>query len=133
MNGAQDMGGVMGFGPVVAEKNEPVFHGRWEERVLAMTIAMLERLTPGELTGGNKVAATGTIEGDESVGEVGGVKQKTLAVKAAGAKLFLVPKSEVALARPHAGNMRVVGIANLDEALAALRQLGGDPLPPPRA
>jgi nitrile hydratase subunit beta len=40
MNGAQDMGGVMGFGPVVPEANEPVFHGWWEERVLALTIAM---------------------------------------------------------------------------------------------
>jgi nitrile hydratase len=40
MNGAHDMGGVMGFGPVVPEPNEPVFHGRWEERVMAMTIAM---------------------------------------------------------------------------------------------
>jgi nitrile hydratase beta subunit len=40
MNGAQDMGGVMGFGPVVPEANEPVFHGEWEKRVLAMVIAM---------------------------------------------------------------------------------------------
>lgn len=40
MNGAHDMGGVMGFGPVVTEANEPVFHGRWEERVLAMSVAM---------------------------------------------------------------------------------------------
>lgn len=97
---------------------------------LAMTIALLERLSPGELTGGKKVAITGTIEGDGSVGEVGGVKQKTLAVKAAGAKLFIVPKSEVALARPHAGSMRVVGVSTLDDALAALREIGGDPLLP---
>jgi len=40
MNGAHDMGGVMGFGPVVAEKNEPVFHFEWEARVRAMTMAM---------------------------------------------------------------------------------------------
>lgn len=40
MNGAHDMGGVMGHGPVVAESNEPVFHGEWEGRVLAMHIAM---------------------------------------------------------------------------------------------
>ena len=99
---------------------------------LAMTIALLDRLTPGELTGGQKVAVTGTIEGDGSVGEVGGVKQKTLAVKAAGAKLFLVPKSEVPLARPHAGTMSVVGVESLDDALAALRKFGGDPLPSPR-
>jgi Lon-like protease len=98
---------------------------------LAMTIAMLERLSPGELVAGQKVAVTGTIEGDGSVGPVGGVKQKTLAVRAAGAKLFLVPTDEVDLATPYAGSMSVVGVANLDDALAALRKFGGDPLPSP--
>lgn len=39
MNGAQDLGGMMGFGPVVAEQNEPPYHGRWEGRVLANVIA----------------------------------------------------------------------------------------------
>lgn len=39
MNGAHDMGGVMGFGPVIAEKNEPVFHTCWESRVRAMVYA----------------------------------------------------------------------------------------------
>ena len=98
---------------------------------LAMTLAVLDRLSPGELTGGGKVAATGTIEADGSVGQVGGVKQKTASVRASGAKLFLVPIEEVALAKPHAGKMQVVGVRNLDEALAALRKAGGDPLPSP--
>jgi Lon-like protease len=98
---------------------------------LAMTLAVLDRLSPGELTGGGKVAATGTIEADGSVGQVGGVKQKTASVRASGAKLFLVPIEEVALAKPHAGKMQVVGVRNLDEALAALRKVGGDPLPSP--
>lgn len=40
MNGAHDMGGVMGHGPINHEANEPVFHGKWEERVMAMTVAM---------------------------------------------------------------------------------------------
>jgi nitrile hydratase len=40
MNGAHDMGGVDGFGPVVPEPNEPVFHDEWERRVLALTLAM---------------------------------------------------------------------------------------------
>ncbi|WP_424628610.1 nitrile hydratase subunit beta [Bradyrhizobium sp. SYSU BS000235] len=40
MNGAHDMGGVDGFGAVVPEPNEPVFHGDWERRVLALTLAM---------------------------------------------------------------------------------------------
>jgi nitrile hydratase beta subunit len=39
MNGGQDLGGMMGFGPVVAELNEPVFHADWERRVLALRTA----------------------------------------------------------------------------------------------
>lgn len=37
MNGIHDMGGLHGFGPVEIEKDEPVFHSRWEARVFAMT------------------------------------------------------------------------------------------------
>ena len=40
MDGAHDMGGAPGFGPVQPEPNEPVFHGEWERRVFAMTLAM---------------------------------------------------------------------------------------------
>jgi nitrile hydratase subunit beta len=40
MNGAQDMGGLHGFGPVEPEPNEPVFHAEWEKRVFALTLAM---------------------------------------------------------------------------------------------
>ena len=40
MNGAQDTGGVHGFGPVEAEPNEPVFHADWERRAFALTLAM---------------------------------------------------------------------------------------------
>jgi nitrile hydratase subunit beta len=40
MNGAQDLGGMMGFGPVTPEKDEPFFHAPWEKRAMAMTLAM---------------------------------------------------------------------------------------------
>jgi nitrile hydratase len=40
MNGIHDMGGMHGMGPVQAEKNEPVFHARWESRVFALRRAM---------------------------------------------------------------------------------------------
>jgi nitrile hydratase subunit beta len=40
MNGAQDMGGMMGFGPVAPEQDEPVFHAPWERRAFALTLAM---------------------------------------------------------------------------------------------
>ena len=38
MNGAHDLGGMMGFGPVNPEPNEPVFHGDWERRALGVTL-----------------------------------------------------------------------------------------------
>ena len=41
MNGIHDLGGMHGFGPVVAEANEPVFHAEWERRVFALTMASL--------------------------------------------------------------------------------------------
>src|SRR5204862_1307592 len=44
MDGAHDMGGTTGFGAVVPEPNEPVFHGDWERRAFALTLAMA---TPG--------------------------------------------------------------------------------------
>ena len=39
MNGPQDLGGAMGFGPVRPEANEPVFHAAWEARALGLTLA----------------------------------------------------------------------------------------------
>lgn len=40
MNGVHDMGGQQGFGPVVTEADEPLFHAVWERRALALTLAM---------------------------------------------------------------------------------------------
>ena len=44
MDGVHDMGGAEGFGPVVPEPNEPVFHAEWEKRAFALSLAMA---TPG--------------------------------------------------------------------------------------
>jgi len=39
MNGAHDLGGMHGFGPIDPEENEPVFHDEWERRCFAITVA----------------------------------------------------------------------------------------------
>ncbi|WP_137389629.1 nitrile hydratase subunit beta [Rhodoligotrophos defluvii] len=39
MNGPQDLGGQMGFGPILPEANEPVFHAGWEKRAFGVTLA----------------------------------------------------------------------------------------------
>jgi nitrile hydratase subunit beta len=48
MNGVHDMGGMQGFGPVVPQKNEPVFHEAWEGRLVAMrrAVAATGKLPP---------------------------------------------------------------------------------------
>lgn len=38
MDGIHDLGGKQGFGAVVREADEPVFHSRWESRVFAVSI-----------------------------------------------------------------------------------------------
>lgn len=40
MNGAHDLGGMHGLGPIVREKDEPIFHAEWERRAFAITLAM---------------------------------------------------------------------------------------------
>ena len=40
MNGVHDMGGMHGLGPIQNEKDEPVFHERWEARTFALTLVM---------------------------------------------------------------------------------------------
>lgn len=94
---------------------------------LAFTLTILDLLTPGELTGGQKVAVTGTIRIDGSVGPVGGVPQKAVAVGRSGATAFIVPKANVEDARRTAPEgLQIIGVDNLEEAIAALSTLGGD-------
>ena len=100
---------------------------------LAFTLALLDELTPGSLTGDVKVAVTGTISEDETVGAIGALRQKAVAAKRAGAEVFLVPATqsptELADARKVAGSkMTIITVANLEEALAALEKLGGSGL-----
>jgi PDZ domain-containing protein len=98
---------------------------------LAFTLAIIDELTPGNLTGGMEVAVTGTIEPDGSVGAVGGVEQKAITARTNHVSLMIVPKAEAADARREAGGVRVVGVSTLDQALSALRHAGGAAVPPP--
>ena len=97
---------------------------------LAFALVIIDVLTPGELTGGKQVAVTGSIRLDGSVGEVGGVAQKAVAARTAGAEMIIVPAGLAEEARLGAGDVPVVGVANLDEALEALAAAGGDPFQP---
>ena len=93
---------------------------------LAFTLGVINTLSGGRLTGGHTVAATGTIHPDGTVGDVGGVAQKTVAVERAGATLFMVPPQEYAVARSKAGpSLKVVAVGSLSQAMSVLRAQGG--------
>ena len=66
---------------------------------LALTLSVLDVLTPGELTGGFQIATTGTIDLEGNVGPIGGVEQKTITARKAGMDLFLVPENSLEKAK----------------------------------
>lgn len=97
---------------------------------LAFTLAIIDVLTKGELTGGRKVAVTGTMDFDGTVGPVGGGVQKAVAVRNAGYEAFLVPSDEFEEVQAKVGgDLRVIAVDTLAEALDALASLGGDRVP----
>ncbi|WP_394944298.1 S16 family serine protease [uncultured Ilumatobacter sp.] len=106
---------------------------------LAFALALLDELTEGELTGGRNIAVTGTISLDGSVGPIGGLSQKVNAVWQHHVDVFLVPASQRELAEGEDelrkklidaghGDVEIVPVATLEEALQVLEDLGGDPL-----
>ena len=93
---------------------------------LAYALELLDVLTPGELTGGMVVAATGDLQSDGTVGPIGGVAQKAITVRRAGAKVFLVPRANLEEARSRAGNgLQVLPVDSFDDALKVLAGLDG--------
>jgi len=95
---------------------------------LAFTLAIMDSLSNGKLTGGHKVAATGTMDPEGDIGQVGGVQEKTAAVEKAGAQVFFVPQAEYQDAESVAGHgLMVVPVTTLFQVLQILRQrYGGD-------
>ena len=93
---------------------------------LAFTLTLIDLLTPGELTGGNRVAVTGTITPGGQVGNVGGVAQKAAAAESEDVDVFIVPIESVPDAESTTDDLRIVGVETLDDALEALAELGGD-------
>jgi PDZ domain-containing protein len=91
-------------------------------------LAIYDKLTPGKLTGGKKIAGTGEITADGVVGAIGGVRQKMRGAANAGASIFLVPAANCPEAA--AGDddgLTLVKITKLDDAIASLEALAKNP------
>jgi len=91
---------------------------------LAFTLGIIDKLTPGSLSGGRVVAGTGTIDGFGTVGPIGGIQQKIAGATRNGAKVFLAPASECADARKAAPKSLVlVKVDKLETAVKALQSI----------
>lgn len=88
---------------------------------LMYTLAIIDTLEPGDLTGGRIVAGTGTVSPDGTVGPIGGVRQKAVAAELAGAEYMLVPVDN--LAEAHTApieDLQLIAVNSVQEALAFL-------------
>ncbi|MCI0678946.1 MAG: PDZ domain-containing protein [Actinobacteria bacterium] len=120
-----DEPGVAMIGVVLGELTEPPFPiGLSPGDVggpsagLMHTLAIIDTLTEGDLTGGQVIAGTGTIRVDGTVGPIGGIRQKVVGAEAAGALYILVPVDnyERALTAEY-DTIEIVPVATLEEAV----------------
>ncbi|MNW27173.1 Lon protease [compost metagenome] len=97
---------------------------------MMFALAIIDRLTEGSLAGDHHIAGTGEISADGKVGPIGGIAQKMVAAKNAGATVFLAPSDNCAeaIGRIPAG-LDVIKVATLSEARQALEKIaaGEDP------
>jgi PDZ domain-containing protein len=87
-------------------------------------LAIIDVLSPGNLTGGHVVAGTGTIDPEGRVGNIGGIRQKVVAAEAAGAEFVLVPEGNYEEARSvRTRRVQIVPVATIDYAIDFLTTL----------
>lgn len=88
---------------------------------LMFTLGIIDKLTPGSLTGGRNIAGTGTIDVDGTVGQIGGIAEKLLGARRVGATVFLVPDANCAeAAKNRPDGLTLIRVKDLDGALAGL-------------
>lgn len=98
---------------------------------LIFTLALIDKLTPGELTGGRFVAGTGTITAYGLVGRIDGIAQKMIGARDAGATVFLVPEGncEQAAEADHEG-LQLIKVTTVEDAVDGLNGLNMGRTPP---
>lgn len=88
---------------------------------MIFALAVIDKLSPGELTHGRTVAGTGTIDESGQVGPIGGITHKIAGARDGGVELFLAPADNCKeAARANAGAMTVAKVADLGDAVKAM-------------
>jgi Lon-like protease len=97
---------------------------------LMFSLAVIDKLTNGNLADSKFIAGTGTIDADGKVGAIGGITHKMLAAHEAGATVFLVPTDNCAEARGGSDDgLELLKVETIGQAVDALHMLsaGGEP------
>lgn len=97
---------------------------------LMFSLAVVDKLTTGDINGSMSVAGTGTISGDGEVGSIGGITHKIVAAREAGASVFLVPAENCDEAKTaDEDGIELLKVETLGQTIDALRTLsaGGEP------
>ncbi|GAB48426.1 YlbL family protein [Mobilicoccus pelagius] len=96
-------------------------------------LGIYDTLTPGALTGGRRIAGTGTLDSTGRVGPIGGIEQKLQGAKDAGAGWFLAPRTNCGEVVGHVpAGLVVTPVTTFDEALDAVESIAagkGNTLP----
>lgn len=95
---------------------------------LIFALGIIEKATGQNLTGGKKVAGTGTLSASGQVGAIGGIASKMIAAKRDGASFFLAPTAncpQILSARVPAG-LKVIPVSSLSEAVSSLKDISSD-------
>jgi PDZ domain-containing protein len=91
---------------------------------MMLALGTYDKLTPGALTDGERIAGTGTITADGEVGAIGGIRQKMYGADDAGAEWFLAPASNCDEVVGHIpGGLEVFAVGTLDEALEVVQTI----------
>ncbi|WP_329122535.1 YlbL family protein [Streptomyces sp. NBC_01465] len=91
---------------------------------LMFSLGIVDKLSPGELTGGKFIAGTGTIDDKGVVGPIGGIEMKLIAARNAGAEYFLTPSENCAdAASDTPSGLKLVKVKNIDDATKSLAKI----------
>jgi len=91
---------------------------------LMFALGIIDKLTPMNLTGGKFIAGTGEIEASGKVDPIGGIQQKMIGARQAGATIFLTPASNCADAKGAVpAGLRLVSVSTLSQAVNDLEAI----------
>ena len=91
---------------------------------MVFALGIIDTLTPGDITGGKRIAGTGTIDADGTVGPIGGIQQKLVGARRAGADYFIAPSVNCDEVEGHVPDgLQVVKVSTLTDARRAMEAI----------